>query len=639
MNDTYQCKLDEAVNKEALKRKIKGIDFKTLVETTTARFEALVEDPTVDVYDEDITRRFLEDCKTAAPKRFLMDHHSTLIKLLRTLSMTILLQHLKELMPLETSKGKRPVEGFKAYSSTGTIHVLVRSSGVHPVAVNVSNRPGLDILLEWTVDGQEPRDQASRNITYTKMILELLVMDDHTPEAVEAYAKTQHDWCLSSIIGTIELSSRLYEKRFLETLVTALVYGCQTTGHDGFKTRLMDVYISDDPQNDKNDMMSFVNSVARMSGGIQYDGGNCYDPLRLESLISRIRSYGDGVINWVMPYPSRLGDTPSYRRTVCSYVYYCSKSNFLTNQSHACHAVGLPDLEKAKITRGFLMELEDKTHFIKNSIVRGVLGHQAITMLDPLIVEDGSMDPTSLQYVIKDKMRLFRSCYTDAYFFSSDTGVVSNEPAPTMWRPGTGGLLDEHRIMRYCERSNPDETSPYDRYLAFMKLYLLHKIVRLNECLPEADKDFEVTPFEKLVMDDVLYSMDAAHLKGLTCVDEDSEWYKDFTDECVSVCEDPELAKELHDLELPENMRKEYFEGRVNRLEAVKLGSLHQRMAGGDLKDLEERFERLDEAMIDVLIDHFLSCRMGRTDGMPEEFVLEDLRMDAPNRYEAALAV
>ncbi len=162
-----------------------------------------------------------------------------------------------------------------------------------------------------------------------------------------------------------------------------------------------------------------------------------------------------------------------------------------------------------------------------------------------------------------------------------------------------------------------------------MKLYLLHKIVRLNECLPEADKDFEVTPFEKLVMDDVLHSMDAAHLKGLICVDEDSEWYKDFTDECVSVCEDPELAKELHDLELPENMRKEYFEGRVNRLEAVKLGSLHQRMAGGDLKDLEERFERLDEAMIDILIDHFLSCRMGRTDGMPEEFVLEDLRMDA----------
>ena len=181
MNDTYQCTLDEAVNKEALKRKIEGIDFKTLVETTTTRFEAVVEDPTVDVYDEDITRRFLEDCKTAAPKRFLMNHHRTLIKLLRTLSMTILLQHLKELMPLETSKGKRPVEGLKAYSSTGTIRVLVRSSGVHPVAVNASSRPGLDILLEWTVDGQEPRDQASRNITYTKMILELLVMGDHTP--------------------------------------------------------------------------------------------------------------------------------------------------------------------------------------------------------------------------------------------------------------------------------------------------------------------------------------------------------------------------------------------------------------------------------------------------------------------------
>ena len=633
MEGMFKYTVDEAVNKEALERKIKGIDFKTLAGTTMARFEALVEDPIMTVLGEDQTRRFLEGCESFNTGRFIEDDYRVLLQLLQTLCATVVIQHLKELTSLETSRGKRPVEGFKVRLS-GSIYALVRSSGVHPVVINASSHYSLDKLLGWTLGGKDMLHNTLRDITYTKMILELLVMDDHTPEAVEAYAESQHDWCLSSIMEAAHLSldCKVYENRFVTALVTALVHGCQNAGRGGTNTRLMDVYTSDAPQPDRKDMIIFCNSVARISCGIRHDGGDCYDPVRLESLVSKACSFGDGAIMWGV---SRPDDEPVYHRFVGSYVYR-TPNNMPNMRKFPCRIAGLPEPERVKITRDLLMELEGKTRFIKNSILRGALDLHYQTCVDlGLLVKDcGRIDPKALRRLFWDKARVFRNCHTNPYLFSKDRGVIG-DGASGPWTEITWNLLDVQCVLQYSGQSKEGGISPQDRYLAFMKLYLLHKIVRLNECLPEADKDFKVTPFEKLVIDDVLHSMDDAHSTGLICLDEDSKWYKDFTDGCVSICGDPELADALHD---PDGTGRRGSARSIDRTARVMyndLEGLYHRMSSGDLKDLEERFEQLDEAMISAVIDNFLVRQVGQTGGMPEEFVLEDLRMDVLSRYEA----
>ena len=632
MEGVFRCTLDGAVNKEALERKIKGIDFKTLAGTTMARFKALVEDPIMTVRGEDRTRQFIEGCKSFNTGRFIEDDYHILFRLLQMICATVVVQHLKELTSLETSRGKRPVEGFEVRLS-GSICALVRSSGVHPVIINASSHSSLDKLLERTLDSKDMLHTTLRDITYTKMILELLVMDDHTPEAVEAYAKTQHDWCLSSIMEAAHLSSdcKVYENRFVTALVTALVHGCQNAGRGGTSTRLMDVYTSDDPQPNRKDMIIFCNSVARISCGIRHDGGDCYDPVRLESLVSKACSFGDGAIMWGV---SRPDDEPVYHRFVSSYVYHTLDT--LNMRKFPCRIAGLPEPERVKITRDLLMELEGKTRFIKNSILRGALDLHYQTCMDlGLLAKDcGRIDPKALRRLFWDKARVFRHSHTNTYLFRKDRGVVG-DGASGPWTEITWSLLDVQCVLQYGGQSKEGGISPQDRYLAFTKLYLLHKIVRLNECLPEADKDFKVTPLEKLVIDDVLHSMDDAHSTGLICLDEDSKWYKDFTDGCVSICGDPEPADALCDPDGTGGRGSARSMGRADRVMHNDLEGLYHRMSSGDLKDLEERFEQLDEAMISAVIDNFLVRQVGQTGGMPEEFVLEDPRMNVLSRYEA----
>ncbi len=645
----FQYGITDSIDVQAVSERLNGVNINALTDVVKARIDRIGADPLINVVEGD------------RPKT--VDHQEAVLRLLRALAATITVEHLVELTRLEQGKTHRcPVTGFDVLPDSGPIVAKVRSNGVHRVKIPLFSRLSLSGLLHRGISSGGPFRDSTGDLTYSRMILEMLALNDLSLESIDSYAKTQHDWCVSSIMASVSSPSGIstapiYLKRFVMAMASSLLYGCRSGAEDAVES----MTLMEEPKPRHSDRMSsglalvqwFIQSIACRSCSMQ-DGGRLYDAKRLESVVSRNCDPSHPDIRWMYSYKS-LMEAERHGGNVTRPPFYRSCFNLIDLPSpHTmgsldlpCQSADLPDALRGKITREMLVGLERKTHFISNVLAGDVLGWSFMDDLDSALADGGRIDPDTLHVLIAGEDMDMHVQYDGSQLFTKDSRVMGGRIDREILRVNralkyvTTSLLDDER--RSCCSSKGGFTDDTARYLAFMKLYTVHRILRLPESLPKANEDILVTPLEKFVMDDVIRSVWQVRKEGLLRIDDGSPWYEELTGRCMDVCVDDNLAGKLADLWdygkgldgnlKPEGVTWEHFLcSRAEEALASDVVDLYRRMDHGDLQDLEHVFQRVDGTMVDAIIDYHVDRRMGCD--LPGEFLMEDLRMDVVSGYE-----
>lgn len=664
MDYQFLCKGKNVINKEKLMGKMESIDLDTLSNTVFTRFNEL-NNPLVTIMTGANDSRSTEDYIQSLTE----NPEESKFKLIHVLATTIVMQHLLELTHLELPRNhKHPVVGFMVNIDQGDIIARIRTNGVHEVLFHLINTVTMTDLITSIADlpSYERSNEVTCRLTYLKLILELIIMNDHTLDSVKAYSETQHDWCLSSISKTMIKSHnhpKLYEQHITMALMSSLIYGCGKGDSTLFN---IPESLPDDPSHGYIDVQSFLNSTASQSCFIQYNGGGYFGNRKMETVFSAQcnHSYKTS-LRWMWSYEDVLKarknglqhpkvDSTFYRRSYCPAHDLRMPDVDLKSK---CYSNDLPEDYRSKVTRELIVSLEKRTHFISRSISYDVLGEEMSNVLESVLGLDDVIKPKALYDVWmneSDKRSWigYEMGYGVPYLFSEDSVFMRGRSGHHMrWKFSlahkileyvTTDVLDEERLTKYD--SFDDATS---RYFSFMKLYVIHKIFRFNEVVMRPGEDELMSPFERWVMDDVIRSSRAIRGDRLLCLDDESGWYEDFTGECMSICGDDGLAKTLYDrysngkdldrnVVNPEHKKwSRFLCDRADEAVASNIVSLYERMTDGDLQDIERQFQRLDDVLVDSIIDYHLKYRMGEG-RLPEEFLMESMRMGIVDRYENA---
>lgn len=743
-----------------------------------------MQQATISIPHADSTIKTLNAMGNKSTDKDEIDHYdqeSTLYAL-RILAMSILSQHLLELTYIEEpDTHERPIRKISLYPESGNVNLLVRSNNEdHLMEFKISSSTkNLDDFV-WplfSINGNHGSRKTINKLTYLKLILDLLALDDYSPEAIDAYAESQHDWCLSSSfisgmsrnIYSLHLPfHRLHHKNdevLARLVVSALIQDCRALPLDSdFKCSLhmnadLNHYnlVSASPNPEPPIIMidgellgNYDHRHADLSGGFTVNElhweTTCDFIKEVEVSSSVLYSNGDGCydteaiemsgLGSILKTPCGLHEIQPYRKVLESkdelgestiidhylqandgagvFIYdrldgiidsvhhwtYCDtkwpdRVDPMLRDYDAGVISYKPDVPvgmRSEVTRKMLVDLESEIHFIRRTLLRDALGINESVTMEKILGEDDSIDPEFLADFIANGFLTFDRYFLQ-YFHSRQSscfGVPSamlNHPEDVSDMLAMNSVLDFgctaisrktndltacYEIAGYYDSESKEHSEPEARYLAFMKMYLLHLMVRFPDTIASGGGDGfgrRVTPFEQFVMDDVLRSVMAAYESGVLSLDEDSNWYGEFADDCLNILigsfdSDLNLLScETHDDEEGEgvitgdddlttlmihhsglidprggspldNRQPEYV--KIDSMVASHVKELYRRMLdGGDLHWMDEAFGQLDDVLVDAIIDHYLTrLDVGSGSSLPDRYVLETLRMNVINNYE-----
>lgn len=156
-----------------------------------------------------------------------------------------------------------------------------------------------------------------------------------------------------------------------------------------------------------------------------------------------------------------------------------------------------------------------------------------------------------------------------------------------------------------------------DRFRAFVKTYILHQMVRTPEIM--TDHDVTVSPLDVLVITDVVEAINRVNDRLL--MDSGSGWFRRLTDRCLEVLRESAGERSI----------SEEFVVLVD-----DTSHIYAEMLDGDARDLEETLQRIDDVLVDSLIDYYVGCELGEST-LPADFFMENLQMDTLDGYESAV--
>ena len=121
-------------------------------------------------------------------------------------------------------------------------------------------------------------------------------------------------------------------------------------------------------------------------------------------------------------------------------------------------------------------------------------------------------------------------------------------------------------------------------------------------------------------MTDVLEAINRVNDRLL--MDGESKWFRGLTDRCLDV------------------LRRSVAERQISKDDTLTLADdtscLYAMMLDGDARDLEEAFKKVDDVLIDALIDYYVGYELGGST-LPVDFFMENLQMDTMDGYESAV--
>lgn len=774
----------QLIDKDRLLAKISTINPSTLISTTTARVRTMMTDPKVTTTPELesflLFLDHLESNKDSITIGDLTDHnHNLLINVLKHLATTIIVQHLLELTDIEDPATQSQTDSDLNGIPKEIGKTIRISGGGLDAGIRISNGPDHSITFDicdklFMLDSLfEVVYYIGRSdvgcydtlcaITYIKLILDLLVLDDHSPEAIDAYAESQHDWCLSSSfisgmshkINSLRLSSndrRLHydeNDEFLAKLVvTALIHDCRALSLDSDSSPNHCDLVSTNPNPEPSITMidrllgnydnlrtgfsgllfsadvlhwdttcDFIKEIEVSSYALYSDGDGCYDAEAMEMSELRCALNTQCGLHEIQPYRKilenrdELGESTIIdhylqandragvsiyddlvgindyirHRTYCNKKWY-NRVDFMLRDYDAGPISYKPDVPvdmRSRVTREMLIGLESETHFIRRALLCDAIGNNNSVIMEKILGEDEFIDPEFLADFIANGFLGFGRHSIFTQYFHSRQAACFGVPSSMLDHPGdvsdmltmssildfgctaisrkTDGLDTCYEIADYGDESK-ERSEPEARYLAFMKMYFPHLMVRFPDTITSGRR---VTPFEQFVMDDVLRSVMAAYESDVLSLDGDSDWYGSFADACLDVLIDfPDCDLDLlscepdgddggegvmtnnddlmmHHSNLVDPRGGSPLDNR--QPECVKMDSmlahhvkgLYRRMLdGGDLHWMDEVFGRLDGVLVDAIVDHYLArLDVGSDSSLPDGYILENLRMDVDNNY------
>ena len=634
MGKWSNLEIKHAVDYERLVRKIENVDLNQLINTTETLLWELIDNPKVRVENAVGELQHLESIRTASTGDLVRYDHHLVVLAFRKLAKIIITRHFVELSCFKNDKGRFPIENVVIALRDGDLTLEIRSSGVHGLTIPLDAYNRLHDAVYKTITPELMGSGWRSLLPVSKIMLDLFSMDNYELDTIRAYADSQHDWAISSASGVLSSQrnwysygvTRKYDQFFVSAVTTSLMYGCGKVDSEAGIKMLGPL----GPSNARGkgftwtDDLNVMNTVRSVSSVIVDESG-LYDKGFVEfvltyNLSSRMRrsypfedvkrSFG-GYNNKSAIHFCAIDDAKAryYRRFTSMksignvMVDSIGFPNLYTSKGE-CRVSGFPTPLKSKITKDYLKDLESRTRFIHGFLVDNCL-------------------PTSMMMNGVYDGRPVTAEDVHEMMWHYDYNMESRHYVlPFMVYPPNKGeaLLDYRWPVKYMPEANGDYDD-VDRFHAFVKMYVLHQMVRVPEIIP--DDDAKVTPFDVVVMTDVLEAINRVNDRLL--MDGESKWFRGLTDRCLDV------------------LRRSVAERQISKddtLDTLTLADdtscLYAMMLDGDARDLEEAFKRVDDVLIDALIDYYVGYELGGSP-LPVDFFMENLQMDTMDGYESAV--
>ena len=623
-----KSEVENVVDYRRLVRKMGDVDLQQLIDTTKTLLQELIDNPKVNVQNAEGELQHLESIRTAPVENLSKYDYHLVVLAFRKLAKIIIIQHFAELTHFKNGKGKFPVENLIVSPRLGKLLLNVRSSGVHEMSLFLDAEDGLRDVIYKTLTPESTGAGWRHLLPVTKIMLDLFSMEDYGLDSIRAYSKSQHDWALACtsrmLIGRKGWYaygvSRKYDQFFVSAVTTSLMYGCGAADTEaGIKMigPLGPSYARGEES--WTDNLNLIQSVSSVSG-VVIDDSDLYDKgfvefvLSYESRSSVCRYYPFHTIKKYHHYVDRrsplictIDDAKAnYHRefTPMKATGHVMVDSIIFPYRHMskgeCRAGGFPDDLKSKITRDYLRELESRTKFIHNFLASNCFA----TGIMKTGVEDGK------PVTVEDVHEMVKH-----YDLESRQYVL-----PFMICPPNNGkaLLDHGYPMRYVPADAEGGYDEVDRFRAFVKTYILHQMVRTPEIM--TDHDVTVSPLDVLVITDVVEAINRVNDRLL--MDSGSDWFRRLTDRCLEV------------LRESTGERSTSFEEFA--VLADDTSHIYAEMLDGNARDLEETLQRIDDVLVDSLIDYYVGCELGEST-LPADFFMENLQMETLDGYESAV--
>lgn len=620
--------INHAIDLNRLRFKLDGINQHVLVSTMEAFYREVMADPHVEEVGSADMDELVGDLKSMArsPQWGSCDHCFTL-KTLGVIALTIAVRHFVELTRVESQKNhKTLVDHIKVDPVLGKITVMARSRGLYPIPMSLYQDLALQSLQDFT-EGMILSDswdafcgEYGQRIALGKMILELMTLDDYDLGAIREYAKSQHDWVLSSIM-TISSQNHRYSNKepakyhcnYITAVMSSLLHGCKA--QDG---KITVPAIEHDPETESHASRDVVFIEAIKSSRLLRKT-DCYDSEILMSFFGRLSQNGVKFITTQTDYDNMIDgprckayrDLIPYRDNDLSFNIRYHSWDIIPS----CQAAVIPEL-KGKITKESLFELEGRTRFLRSYLFYSLFGESSTNLLRSVVGDDG------------------RTISGESMADLAVTGVGLNSTfghslIPIMIRPEEKAIGSI--AIEFVPRTTyDDETS---RFLAFSKCYAIHQVMHYGETTMDQGVWMELDPMDWFLMGDVINSAKRAYRNGFLWIDPSSDLYGELLSRCLKACEDVEVMNAT----LP----SDYFQKMIIRKNTVRrvVKRLYRSMAfKGVYDDLDGVMEELDSVLIKAIINHYVDYEVhGDDNEMPKSFIRESLVMDTESEYEDVL--
>lgn len=743
--DPTSTPLGEILDPDILKDKIDLIDVHGLTASTRTLLQEALDDPRVQWGGSWLDE--LDSLLGKTKEEFMADDHRILMEVFRILTVSIVLLHTMELArfrfegehrstvvkgvelfrrkeavssgedgagnPIrwwetrdaqgstdgsvwdnllrELRDAQGPTDGSAVYIDTVRV-IFNKEGGVQrdPIDVDIVNCCTLSGFL--STRSPIRYDSPSNHTLSWKMTMELLGLDDYGIDSLRAFAKSQHDWVISSIDDFIS-----FKDPAGELLMASLLYGCDP--HEGIKR------LKRQDNGMFNKLTLFVRGVRC---NLTFNKSTWYDNLRLSrSLLPNKRIFG---VHRLYPYELLMyqgEDHPTaqethdsidlisvmlilditerdrhrlskmdeiYRRSFLMSAYFNvlgdnlsedatrtqrsraiwgeDVSHVLPDDRRTAWASSIPEDLAREITKRRILDIERRTGFIKQYLIYSTLGGQIFRELDAALgnATDRPIDPLRINALIQQDM-------LDLNLHKLLAPFMVKCPDPLVVVPTGSYSPDDAGSMGTDER----------RFNAFAKIYAVHQMVRFHEAIPGDGPSVELDPLDMLIMTDVMDETRRAYIEGVIPLVGEINAYESLTDGCDA------LIRRSNELLA---MRRNLMDGgRSAAPDKILAGSDAGYDAGlpvvcdhgeiiaandvavmydlmlhdGDAKRIDDAMQRLDDAMIDIIINHYIERLSGSSigaeaedgdsmmDDLPAGFRFESLKMDVLNRYENAL--
>lgn len=676
-----QQEIRAALDYNTLITRLEAINAPALAKITGDLLDEALSDPAVQADDPSMPVGVLDKISTGQPVNGVSpDDHRTTMLVLKTLASTIVLLHMAEL-----SRAEDPATHTRPVRKVIFGHVD-QASGDHQdvfsVKIRNSKAPVIKIPFSCHLDPYDlvystllasdvrapksgPSGLLDGRLVYSKMILELLALDDHGPDSIRKYVASQHVWVLASMAGTtIEYmkTSPVVSRALISAFASLLLQGRDVHGDGKTETvPLLGDVRSDEDLHQNISIVQMALMSCRVMRSDWYDApaiesstircglGAVHGSFRLHVYESIVKHQDDvhpySVLTYFDSAQMRSGKTQlAGVDTVCRHqlkgLSYGGDFGrdiqgrkwwnedpideaLVPDACRKIYTLGLPDSIRTKITRDRVMDLQRRTRFISAYLTESNLGGRIYDMLDSAL-GDRLGRPIREELVedldANDHLRGFKNKLLTS-FMIPQLDIMDGDP--TGEDEGTG------------------------RMEAFVEAYTIHQMVRFHETVVDANGEDGVDPLDVLIATDVLNGIRRAYMDGTITMLDRSSLYGNLTDACLRFKNVLDALKDLDEDPMGSGAGQPFgpYNEPDSGLQDVST-AYGMMMHDGEAKRLEGVLEKLDAALIGLIVDHYVDYELkgsgadgGSSDaGMPEEFMREALRMEAMSSYDEALA-